>query len=111
MRFEYQKNESIPSLSWLAEISKRGGGIINITHGTTVECYENFFVSGVWDGEFEKGEFDTALSFHGTGGIALEDSDFVTFVTPNHLQESLYSLVENDEFLISNSLPFLLAYS
>lgn len=48
---------------------------------------------------------------HGTGGIALEDSDFVTFVTPNHLQESLYSLVQNDEFLISNSLPFLLAYS
>lgn len=110
MRFEYQKNESIPSLSWLAEISKRGR-VINITHGTTVECYENFFVSGVWDGEFEKGEFDTALSFHGTGGIALEDSDFVTFVTPNHLQESLYSLVQNDEFLISNSLPFLLAYS
>lgn len=80
----FKKNESIPSLSWLAEISKRGG-VINITHGTTVECYENFVVSGVWDGEFEKGEFDTALSFHGTGGIALEDSDFVTFVTPNHL--------------------------
>lgn len=48
------------------------GGVINITHGTTVECYENFFVSGVWDGEFEKGEFDTALSFHGTGGLLLK---------------------------------------
>ena len=40
--------------------------------------------------EFEKGEFDTALSFHGTGGIALEDSDFVTFVTPNHLPEVIF---------------------
>ena len=27
MRFEYQKNESIPPLSWLAEISKWGGVI------------------------------------------------------------------------------------
>lgn len=26
MRFEYHKNESIPPLSWLAEISKWGGG-------------------------------------------------------------------------------------
>lgn len=25
MKFEYQKNESIPSLSWLAEINESGG--------------------------------------------------------------------------------------
>ncbi len=74
-----------------------------------VECCECYFVSGVWDGVFEKGEFDTALSFHGTGGILRDDS--VTFVTPNHLQESLYSLTQDNDFVISNSLPFLLAYT
>ena len=108
MKFEYQKNEGIPSLSWLATINK-SGGVIKLIHGTMVECCEHYFVSGVWDGSFEKGEFDTALSFHGTGGILKEDS--VTFATPNHLQESLYSLVQDNVFVISNSLPFLLAYT
>ncbi len=108
MKFEYQKNESIPSLSWLATISKTGG-VTKVIHGGMVECGERCFVSGVWDGAFEKGEFDTALSFHGTGGIIKDDS--VTFATPNHLQESLYSLTQDDAFVISNSLPFLLAYT
>lgn len=62
MKFEYQKNESIPSLSWLAEINE-SGGVIRVVCGAKVECSERFFVSGVWDGPFEKGEFDTALSF------------------------------------------------
>lgn len=108
MKFEYQKNESIPSLSWLAEINE-SGGVIRVVCGAKVECSERFFVSGVWDGPFEKGEFDTALSFHGTGGILKEDS--VIFATPNHLQESLYSLTHEGDFVISNSLPFLLAYT
>ena len=108
MKFKYQLNESLPPLAWLAKFNKRGGEIKTL-HGSMVECRDSFFVSGVWDGEFEKGEFDTALSFHGTGGILRDNS--VIFVTPNHLQESLYSLVRNDEFVVSNSIPFLLAYT
>lgn len=97
MKFEYQKNESIPSLSWLAEINE-SRGVIRVVCGAKVECSERFFVSGVWDGPFEKGEFDTALSFLGTGGILKEDS--VIFATPNHLQESLYSLTHEGDFVI-----------
>lgn len=108
MKFEYQRNESIPSLSWLAVINKMGG-VIKVIHGGMVECGECYFVSGVWDGAFEEGEFDTALSFQGTGGVLKDNS--VTFATPNHLQESLYSLTQDNNFIISNSLPFLLAYT
>ena len=108
MKIEFKENKSLPSLSWLAIIDKLMGGV-SIIHGSMVECCDSYFVAGVWDGNFEKGGFDTALSFHGTGGIF--NDGFITFVTPNHLQESLYSLTQKDNLLISNSLPFLLAYT
>lgn len=44
MKFEYQKNESIPSLSWLAEINE-SRGVIRVVCGAKVECSERFFVS------------------------------------------------------------------
>lgn len=36
MKFEYQKNESIPSLSWLAEINE-SRGVIRVVCGAKVE--------------------------------------------------------------------------
>lgn len=41
MKFEYQKNESIPSLSWLAEINE-SRGVIRVVCGAKVECSERF---------------------------------------------------------------------
>lgn len=35
MKFEYQKNESIPSLSWLAEINE-SRGVIRVVCGAKV---------------------------------------------------------------------------
>lgn len=108
MKFIYKRNEKLPSLSWVAEM--KTADEILVIHGAQVECHENFFVAGVWDGDFEKGEFDTALSFHGTGAV-LNDINSVSFVTPTHLQESVYSFSEEKRLVLSNSIPFLLSYT
>lgn len=108
MKFIYKRNEKLPSLSWVAEM--KTADEILVIHGAQVECHENFFVAGVWDGDFEKGEFDTALSFHGTGAV-LNDINSVSFVTPTHLQESVYSFSEENRLVLSNSIPFLLSYT
>lgn len=44
------------------------------------------------------------------GGTLCKEGGFIIF-TPNHLQESLYSIKYNNTFYISNSLAFLLAHT
>lgn len=59
MKFSYKINKSIPVGAWCA-IIERGNEIISVEIGSAVEHTTNFFVQGVWDGEYSDGNFYNA---------------------------------------------------
>lgn len=105
MKFKYHRNNSLPRLSWGAIITKNKKDI-DVFHGNWVETNSNFFVEGVWDGIFEKGEFEKSSLFMGSGG-KIQDNN-VMFSTPNHTVERLHIIRKKDKLFISNSLAFVL---
>jgi hypothetical protein len=71
-----------------------------------VETQDTFFVEGAWDGEFNQGRFDQAVSFYGSGGVI--DNQDVIFAPPTHTRGKIVSIKIDNEFFVSNSLVFLL---
>ena len=105
---KYEVKASLPKLSWLAVISKDSEQITVIC-GKKVECRNDFFVAGVWSGDFEKAGFDSSEMFFGTGA-KLTDSG-IRFVTPSHALERLVLAENSNEITVSNSVPFLMTYN
>jgi hypothetical protein len=56
MEFQAKANSSLPKLAWVAEVNLSIGRV-TLLHGCAVEVCSNFFIEGVWNGPFEKGEF------------------------------------------------------
>jgi hypothetical protein len=56
MQLRAQANITLPKLSWVADVdwTRR---TVNLNHGSSVEVRRNFFIEGVWNGEFSKGDF------------------------------------------------------
>ncbi len=73
--------------------------------GSDVECGDNAFVEGAWDGEFDQMVLDEAVVLAGSGAVLRGDS--VVFCSPFHPLECLYVLPTKDELLVSSSLAFL----
>ncbi len=108
MKFVYTKlGDSLPSLSWLAVMGT--DGTVEIIHGKSVCCTPDFFVSGVWDGRFEDGDFDTC-NFSCCTGARITDNN-ITFSTPHHVQACIYLVEDKGKLYFSNSAAFLLAYT
>lgn len=99
--------ESLPRLAWLAEVKKHTNET-RLLHGAWVEVRDNFFVEGVWNGEFGDGGFDTADSFFGSGAVIR--SGQIVFVSSASTTDYLYYREVAASVIVSNSLSFLLAY-
>lgn len=54
-------------LAWIAECIP-GNPEVSVHHGSRVETQENFFVEGVWDGEFSHGGIGNTESVFGSCG-------------------------------------------
>ena len=105
-KFEYSVNKNIGKLSWGMTV-RDNCEVVSVVVGEMVETKENFFVSGVWDGDFEKGEFETAELFCGCGvKIAGER---ILASTSTHERQRLCFMKKENAIYVSNSLPFLLA--
>ncbi len=110
MKFKYVEKSKLPPLAWCAFLNKSDD--VMVLHGPSVECKEDFFVAGVWDGDFEEGGFDLAHFACCTGGsVNKTKRGGVKFSTPNHLQDKLLSIIVGDTLYVSNSLPLLLVVS
>lgn len=107
MRFKYYRR-SIPGLSWLA-IVKQDCTDVDVYCGHNVECRDSFFVAGVWAGDFTSGGFTKSI-FSCCSGAEI-CNDHLIFSTPSHMQEQLFSIRLSNQFFISNSLAFILAYT
>lgn len=105
-RFQYEGDANLPRMAWCARM-RQGLPDTRVLHGPWVEAKADFFCEGAWDGDFERGELETAVSLLGSG--ARLRGEEVLFATPSHILERLYSVRLREELLISNSLAFLLA--
>ena len=108
MVFKYTIKKNLPPLSWIAIVSENCD-TIEVIAGRTVETFDSFFVSGVWDGDFIKGDFDHCNFSCCTGAIIRDDK--VLFVTPHHLNSCIFSIRQKNNLYLSNSASFLLAYT
>jgi hypothetical protein len=106
MELRARANPSLPKLAWVAQVD-RTSGIVTLERGPLVEVREKFFIEGVWNGPFERGDFGETDCVFGTGGIVYDG--FVRFVTSASTLDYLYYAEERGFVTVSNSLPLLLA--
>jgi hypothetical protein len=107
-KFHFNLNKSLPKLAWIGRIG-RSLNTIEVIHGSSVECENDFMVEGVWDGSFEKGNFHRSQHFFGSG-IKLADGKVYISTSSSSIDRILFCEFERN-FLFSNSLILLLAYT
>jgi hypothetical protein len=105
MRFAFERIDALPRLAWCARV-RRGADEVAIRHGPWVETSDDCFVEGAWDGPFEGGRLDEAVTLSGTGARVTPYG--VVFATSSSLHDRLHATRVGDELLVSNSLTFLL---
>jgi hypothetical protein len=93
-------------LAWVAKCNHQAEAV-GVLHGPMVEMCDEWVVEGVWDGEFEKGEFDTTDLVFGTG-VRLRDGEPV-FVASGTVFDRLWHCCFEATTYVANSLPALLA--
>lgn len=57
IKFVYTKMTKLPPLAWLA-IFTEDSDKVEVNCGDAVVTSPSYFVAGVWDGDFQKGDFD-----------------------------------------------------
>lgn len=92
----------LPKLVWIA-LCKKDKKELQVLHGSCVECGWYYCVSGVWDGEYQSGDFDKTDIIAGTG-LRVRESK-VIFVTPANTLDRIVYYPTDDGFYVSNSLP------
>jgi hypothetical protein len=97
---------SLPQLAWVATVNRKSG-LVTLEHGQHVEVREKFFVEGVWNGPFERGDFSETDCVFGTGGIIIDEA--IRFVPSASTVDYLYYAEDRAAVIVSNSLPLLLA--
>lgn len=102
----YEENKLLPKLSWISELEPKKNKNILVTHGSAVECMKDWMVEGVWDGNFEDGNFHRSENFFGSG-LRIEN-DTVHFVPSTSLTDRLFLASDNDKIYVSNSLVLIL---
>jgi hypothetical protein len=96
-----------PPLAWVAELNRTVSDM-RVFHGSGIETCSKWFVEGVWNETFTKGDFDrTDLVFGSGARIRGED---VIFVSSGTTVDRLHKISIREKTYISNTLPGLLAH-
>ena len=66
MRVQFQLVPLLPKLAWLAEVNL-DEMTASVRHGQYVEVRSGFFIEGVWNGPFAKGDFGRTEAVFGSG--------------------------------------------
>ena len=107
-RILYHPITELPKLSWLAS-AELDGETLTVFHGSSVECYEEWMVEGVWDDDFNRGNFHRSENFFGSG-IRIE-REHIYFVSSSALVDRLFYCNYTRKILVSNSLTLYLNVS
>jgi hypothetical protein len=107
-KIRYSAVAELPKLAWLAS-AELDAGMLTVYHGSAVECRDEWMVEGVWDGDFERGDFHRSENFFGSG-VRIE-GDRIYFVASSALVDRLFHCFHQRRILVSNSLILLLAFT
>jgi hypothetical protein len=105
MRIVLEAIPTLPRLAWCARM-RVGADEVLVRHGPWVETRDDCLFEGAWDGPFDAGRPEEAVTLVGTGARATPHG--VVFAASSTLHDRLYSTRVGDELLVSNSLTFLL---
>ena len=106
LRLYYQLQSHWPPGAWIAS-SVRNSQEVVVHHGTAVTVHGDWFGELVWDGEYEKAEFDQTDLVYGSGGKCCEKG--LKFVSSANTMDRLHYLKSADAWHVSNSLVCLMA--
>lgn len=106
--FKYIEHKALPKLGWCMKV-KKGVREVPVYVGEYVEGYQDWFVSGVWDGPFLKADFENADFLCATA--VKRNADGLTVYSPTHERQRFCYIRYEEELLFSNSIPLLLAVS
>jgi hypothetical protein len=106
LQFTYRLIDDFPPLAWVATCQP-DQKLIAVQHGRFVETHPHFFVEGAWADDFTEGQMHNSDTVFGSGGVLADDS--ITFVSCTATTDYLYHSDDAKHFVISNSLPLLLA--
>jgi len=98
--------KDLPRLGW-GMVVRKDQNAVDVYCGDLVEQKQNWFVSGVWDGDFSKADFAAAKFFCATG--AKIEQDRVVVYSPTHERQRICYFEKEDSITVSNSIPLLLA--
>lgn len=102
------EHKDLPKLAWVASHDLTSKKIF-VNHGSAVECHNDWIVEGVWDEDFELGNFHQSENFFGSG-IRI-DGNKVYFVTSTALVDRLIYCRFHQQLIVSNSLVVLMAFT
>lgn len=108
MRFRYEPLSRLPMLAWLAVLEDDRTDV-TVFHGLAVEVHDDFFIEGAWSGDFVHGHFASTDCIFGSGATLTGGT--LTFVSSAATTDYLYYRRLHHGLVVSNSLPFLLAYT
>ena len=105
-RIKYQSISVFPKLAWVTMMDEQQD-YIAVYHGEYVDCHDQWFIEGIWDGPFDDGNFHQADLIFGSG--MRMDGEKTMFVSSSSHAERLYYAFHQHKFLVSNSLPCLVS--
>jgi len=103
--FRYRCIEPWPPLAWLAVCDPARPEPL-VLHGPRVETRDDWFCEAVWDGEFDRGDFDANDRVYGSGGRARAGA--LRFVSCGTTLDRLHHVRRGGRSFVSNSLAALL---
>ena len=107
-KFNYSRFHEMPKLGWTMHI-KKNTSEVQINVGDYVDTFDDWFVSGVWDGPFTEANFEAAQFLCATA--IKKEEDHITVYSPTHERQRFCYIKYEDEIIFSNSIPLLLAVS
>jgi len=106
--FKYIKHDKLAKLGWCMQIEKDNPEV-TVHVGSYVETEKEWFVSGVWDGEFKEANFEDADFLCATAAKIKENQ--ITIYSPTHERQRFCYFQSETTIWFSNSIPLLLAVS
>jgi len=107
-RFNFSLKKHWPKLAWVCVFSLENDSA-EILHGPMLEVSPDWAVEAVWEGVFEKGDFDKTDLVFGSG-IRKRDNQII-FVSSATGIDRLWHTQCNAMVYVSNSLPAILGVS
>ena len=105
-QLNYCRLQDLPKLAWIAEVDP-ANKTVQLWHGTSVECHPLWCVEGVWEDDFERGNFHDVENFFGSG-VRVEGNN-LTFCASVAPTDRLVHVWWREPCYASNSLIQLLA--